>query len=172
MILLGKNFDLRIRTLIENCVVSKERSFFVIIGYNARDRVANLHHMLLKATIQTRTSVLWCYAKELYLSSNKKKRLKQIKKMTASDLLNPNQEDSFSSFIASTNIRYCYYSETHKILGNTFSMCVMQDFEYLTPGLLARSVETVIGGGIIVILSSKLDLFSNLLNICDGLKEK
>ena len=27
---------------------------------------------------------------------------------------------------ASTNIRYCYYSETHKILGSTYGMLVLQ----------------------------------------------
>ena len=36
------------------------------------------------------------------------------------------QEDPFELFISSTKIRYCYYSETHKILGNTFGMCVLQ----------------------------------------------
>lgn len=31
-------------------------------------------------------------------------------------------------------------------------MCVLQDFETLTPNLLARTVETVEGGGIVVLL--------------------
>lgn len=35
-------------------------------------------------------------------------------------LLDPEKEDPFSLFVASTNIRYCYYSETQNILGNTF----------------------------------------------------
>ena len=35
-------------------------------------------------------------------------------------------EDPFSVFVASTEIRYCYYAETEKILGNTFGMCVLQ----------------------------------------------
>lgn len=41
-------------------------------------------------------------------------------------LLDPEKEDPFSLFVASTNIRYCYYSETHKILGNTYGMLVLQ----------------------------------------------
>jgi N-acetyltransferase 10 len=28
-----------------------------------------------------------------------------------------NDDDPFELFVASTNIRYCYYNETHKILG-------------------------------------------------------
>lgn len=31
-------------------------------------------------------------------------------------------------------------------------MCVLQDFEALTPNLLARTVETVEGGGLVVLL--------------------
>lgn len=36
------------------------------------------------------------------------------------------EDDPFDLFIAATEIRYCYYSETYKILGNTFGMCVLQ----------------------------------------------
>jgi N-acetyltransferase 10 len=32
------------------------------------------------------------------------------------------------------------------VLGRTFGMCVLQDFEALTPNVLARAVETVAGG--------------------------
>ena len=35
-------------------------------------------------------------------------------------------DDPFELFIAATTIRYCYYSETHKILGSTYGMCVLQ----------------------------------------------
>ncbi len=46
--------------------------------------------------------------------------------MMVRGLLDPEKEDPFSLFVASTNIRYCYYHDTHKILGNTFGMCVLQ----------------------------------------------
>jgi N-acetyltransferase 10 len=45
-----------------------------------------------------------------------------------------------------------YYKESHKILGNTYGMCVLQDFEAITPNLLARTIETVEGGGLVVLL--------------------
>ena len=45
-----------------------------------------------------------------------------------------------------------YYKDTHKILGQTFNMLVLQDFEAITPNLLARTIETVEGGGIVVCL--------------------
>ncbi|KRT79975.1 hypothetical protein AMK59_8141, partial [Oryctes borbonicus] len=46
--------------------------------------------------------------------------------------------------------------ETHRILGNTYGMCVLQDFEAMTPNLLARTIETVEGGGLVVILLKTL----------------
>lgn len=72
------------------------------------------------------------------------------------------KEDPFSVFVASTEIRYCYYSETEKILGNTFGMCVLQDFEALTPNILARTIETVEGGGLILLPLSSLSSLSSL----------
>ena len=72
------------------------------------------------------------------------------------------QEDPFELFISATNIRYCYYSESHKVLGNTFGMCVLQDFEALTPNLLARTIETVEGGGVVVVLLKTMSSLKQL----------
>ena len=89
-------------------------------------KVVNLHYMQSKATVKARPSVLWCYKKDLYLSSHRRKRAKQVKKMVQRGLLDAEKEDPFSLFVASTNIRYCYYAETHTVLGQTFGMCVLQ----------------------------------------------
>uniref|UniRef100_A0A8C2ZC91 RNA cytidine acetyltransferase n=1 Tax=Cyclopterus lumpus TaxID=8103 RepID=A0A8C2ZC91_CYCLU len=118
--------------------------------------------MLSKATVRARPSVLWCYKKELGFSSNRKKRMKHLQKKIKTGTLNLNKDDPFELFIAATNIRYCYYNETHKILGNTYGMCVLQDFEALTPNLLARTVETVEGGGIVVILLRTMNSLKQL----------
>uniref|UniRef100_A0A8C5AJ70 RNA cytidine acetyltransferase n=1 Tax=Gadus morhua TaxID=8049 RepID=A0A8C5AJ70_GADMO len=118
--------------------------------------------MLSKAAVKARPSVLWCYKKELGFSSNRKKRMRQLQKKIKSGTLNLKQDDPFELFVAATNIRYCYYKETHKILGNTFGMCVLQDFEALTPNLLARTVETVEGGGIVVILLRSMNSLKQL----------
>ena len=111
-------------------------------------------------------------SRDLPACSHRKKRMKQLQKRLKSGAVDVvGEEDPFQLFIASTNIRYCYYSETFKILGSTYGMCVLQvaattlhdlycvyvcmcvqDFEALTPNLLARTVETVEGGGVVVIL--------------------
>lgn len=59
-------------------------------------------------------------------SSHRKKRMKQLQKKLKSGSLEVKDDDPFELFIAATDIRYCYYSETHKILGNTYGMCVLQ----------------------------------------------
>lgn len=73
-----------------------------------------------------------------------------------------NLEDMFETFVAQTNIRYTYYSETQKILGNTYGMLVLQDFEAITPNILARTIETVEGGGIICILLNTISSLKQL----------
>ena len=44
--------------------------------------------------------------------------MKQLQKKIKSGKLDVNEDDPFELFIASTNIRYAYYHETHKILGS------------------------------------------------------
>jgi len=44
-------------------------------------------------------------------------------------------------------------------------MLVLQDFEALTPNLLARTVETVEGGGLVVLLLSQLDSLTRLYEL-------
>ena len=121
--------------------------------------------MLSKATVKARPSVLWCYKKELGFSSHRKKKMKQLNKKIKAGKMEIDEENPFEMFIASTNIRYSYYHETHKILGNTYGMCVLQDFEALTPNLLARTVETVEGGGAIILLINSVSSLKQLYTI-------
>ncbi|KAM9753160.1 RNA cytidine acetyltransferase [Menidia menidia] len=162
MATIRKKVDNRIRVQIENGVATQNRSMFVVVGDRGRDQVVILHHMLSKAAVRARPSVLWCYKKDLGFSSNRKKRMRQLQKKIKTGTLNLNQDDPFELFVAATNIRYCYYNETHKILGNTYGMCVLQDFEALTPNLLARTIETVEGGGIVVILLRTMNSLKQL----------
>jgi hypothetical protein len=84
--------------------------------------------------------------------------MKQIKKMAQRGLLHPETEDPFALFVASTNIRYCYYSETQKILGNTFGMCVLQ----VCP---RKAIKSFITQHFASPLSSKYILFRRTLRV-------
>ncbi|KAK9371014.1 GNAT acetyltransferase 2-domain-containing protein [Lipomyces kononenkoae] len=148
-----KAIDARIPTLIRNGIQERKRSFFVIIGDHARDQLPNLHYLLTVVDIKMNKSVLWAYKNKLLgFTSHRKKRENKIKKEVKRGVREANSEDPFELFVSLQNIRYVYYKETEKILGNTFGMCILQDFEALTPNLLARTIETVEGGGIVVIL--------------------
>ncbi|GAB2282952.1 hypothetical protein Dimus_017486 [Dionaea muscipula] len=167
-----KKVDERIRTLIENGLKTRHRSMFVIIGDKSRDQIVNLHYMLTKAVVKARPTVLWCYRDKLELSSHKKKRAKQVKKLMQRGLLDPEKVDPFSLFVESGAITYCLYKDSERILGNTFGMCILQDFEALTPNLLARTIETVEGGGLIVLLLRSLSSLTSLYTMVMDVHER
>ncbi|KDD71299.1 DUF1726 hypothetical protein, partial [Helicosporidium sp. ATCC 50920] len=121
--------------------------------------------MLTKLAVRAAPSVLWCYKKDLYLSSHRKKRIRQTQKLAERGLLEETSKDPFALFVSSANIRYCYYSETHRVLGNTYGMLVLQDFEALTPNILARTIETVEGGGLVVLLLSSMASLTQLYGL-------
>ena len=76
--MMKKKIDNRIRTLLENGVTLNQRTLFFVIGNEGRNQVVILHHMLSKAVVKARPSVLWCYKKELGFSSHRRKRMKKI----------------------------------------------------------------------------------------------
>ncbi|KAI0493619.1 hypothetical protein KFK09_023740 [Dendrobium nobile] len=167
-----KIVDSRIRTLIENGVKLRHRSMFVIIGDKYRNQIVNLHYMMSKAVVKSRPTVLWCYKQKLELSSHKKKRSKQVKKYMQRGLLDPEKVDAFSLFIESTNITYCLYKDSERVLGNTFGMCILQDFEALTPNILARTIETVEGGGLVILLLHSLPSLTSLYTMVMDVHER
>ncbi|XP_071931337.1 RNA cytidine acetyltransferase 1-like isoform X3 [Coffea arabica] len=167
-----KKVDERIRSLIENGVRMRHRSMFVIIGDKSRDQIVNLHYLLSKAVIKSRPTVLWCYKDKLELSSHKKKRAKQVKKLMQRGLLDPEKVDPFSLFIESGGVSFCLYRDSDRILGNTYGMCILQDFEALTPNILARSIETVEGGGLVILLLRSLSSLSSLYTMVMDVHER
>ncbi|KAL9256438.1 RNA cytidine acetyltransferase 1-like protein [Drosera capensis] len=148
--------DERIRTLINNGAKTRHRSMFVIIGDKSVGQIMNLHRVLSDAKLKARPTILWCYKDKLDLSSNKRRRTKQVKKLLREGSLDPQRADAFSLFLETTGITYCMYKDSERILGNTFDMCILQDFGAMTPNLLARTIETVEGGGLIVLLLRSL----------------
>jgi N-acetyltransferase 10 len=158
-----KAIDSRIPALIRNGVQEKQRSFFVIVGDKARNQLPNLHYLMMSADLKMNKSVLWAYKNKLLgFTSHRKKREAKIKKEIKRGIREANEQDPFESFISNQQIRYVYYKETDKILGNTYGMCILQDFEALTPNLLARTIETVEGGGIVVLLLKSMSSLKQL----------
>eukprot|EP00979_Chaetoceros_neogracilis_P006040 scaffold1196_cov225-Chaetoceros_neogracile.AAC.2 len=153
-----KKLDERVRTLIERGVVKNERSILVLVGDHGKDQVPNIHQLLTKTSVRARPKVLWCYKKELGFSTHRMKRMKKIKRDKARGLDKGTSSetdpsvDNFELFLGSTDINWCYYKDSHRVLGSTVGMLVLQDFEALTPNLMARTIETVEGGGLVIFL--------------------
>lgn len=125
-----------------------------------------------------------------FVCSHNKKRAKQLKKMKERGQLDPEKLDAFSLFLDVVDVTHCLYKDSERILGNTFGICILQvllingwrniyfccsllifasysyyvqDFEALTPNLLARTIETVEGGGLVVLLLQSL---ASLTSLC------
>jgi len=152
--------------------VQNQRSMLVLVGDYGKDQVPNLHQILAQVLPPhvKRPSVLWCYKKELGFSSHKKKRMKKLKRDKQRGLNNlgggaannASSADNFELFVGQTDITWCYYKDTHRVLGTTHGLLVLQDFEALTPNLLARTIETVQGGGLVVVLMRTVNSLKQL----------
>eukprot|EP00826_Nyctotherus_ovalis_P064141 TRINITY_DN9403_c0_g4_i3.p1 TRINITY_DN9403_c0_g4~~TRINITY_DN9403_c0_g4_i3.p1 ORF type:complete len:953 (-),score=281.49 TRINITY_DN9403_c0_g4_i3:149-3007(-) len=161
-----KKIDKRILAFLTRGLQARHRTMFIIVGDRGRDQVVNIHYMLSKCGgVRHLPTVLWCYKKELNFSSHKKKRMKQIKAMKSKGMYDEKVDSPFEQFVASTEIRYCYYKDSHTILGNTYEMLVLQDFESITPNVLCRTIETVEGGGVIVVLLNTMTSLRQLYTI-------
>lgn len=160
-----KKVDSRIRTLIENGVRTRHRSMFVLVGDRGREQLPTLYYMLKKASSSRPRPVLWSYQKELGFTTHRGKRMRQLKKMHKLGVREEGDETPFELFVASTPISYVYHRESHRALGRTFGMCVLQDFESVTPNLLARTVETVEGGGVVVLLLKTMRSLKQLYSL-------
>ncbi|KAK1444783.1 N-acetyltransferase 10 [Babesia gibsoni] len=160
-----------IRSLVEHAVSTGERCLFVIVGDKARLQVANLHYLHQRVSGK-KANVLWCYKKNLEMSSHQRKRHKAQKKLAYRGMYDEATEDPYEVFLRTTEIRYCYYKESQKVLGQTFGLLVLQDFEALTPNVLCRTVETVQGGGLVILLLNTMSSLNNLYEISMDIHSK
>ncbi|CAG8974324.1 hypothetical protein HYALB_00006172 [Hymenoscyphus albidus] len=149
-----KAVDSRIPSLIRNGVQEKKRSFIVVVGDRSKDVIVHLHYIMSSMDMKQNKSVF-----------HRKKRENKIKKEIKRGVREANTEDPFELFVSLHDIRYVYYKETEKILGNTYGMCILQDFEAITPNLLARTIETVEGGGLVVLLLKGMNSLKQLYTL-------
>ncbi|XP_045597663.1 RNA cytidine acetyltransferase [Procambarus clarkii] len=165
--------DGRVKTLIDNNSRLGHRALLVTLGNDSREQVMIIHHLISKSSGE-RPSILWCHKKDSDVPRQSRKHLKKLEKSLKSGKSDISKENAFDLFLLSTCVRYCSLSDTQKLLGSTFGMCVIQDFEAVSPNILCRIVETVAGGGVIVVampaLQSLRDLFSLSMDVHSKLK--
>lgn len=163
-----KKIDDRITHLIQHCSNTNERSLFVIVGDRAREQIPNLHFLYSQANSLEKVKkleILWCYKKELNLSQHQQKELNKSLKNQSKGDYNSTKENAFSQFLTSTSIQRIKYDESQKVLGKTYGMVILQDFEAITPNLLCRTIETVQGGGLVIFLFNTMKSLRQLHSI-------
>ena len=163
--MIRKKIDDKIQILFKNSISRNERSMFLIIGDKGRDQISNLHNFYSQLNPGKKLSILWCYKNELGFSNHARKKMKKIKKQMNKGVFELNDENAFDLFISTADIKFCYYHETQRILGTTFGMLILQDFEAITPNLLCRTIETVQGGGVIIFLLSNMTSLKQLYTL-------
>lgn len=161
-----KKVDDRLKTLINDVAQSKHRGLVLLVGDRGKDQIVNLHQMISRANHSAKVNVLWCMREDPdFGSTGKKQQERRARLEVKGGLATEATKEAFQLFLAQTNIRFCKYKETHKILGQTFGMAVLQDFEAMSPNTLARTMETVKGGGLIVIMFRAMRSLKQLYTI-------
>lgn len=94
-----------------------------MVGDRSKDAIVHLYYIMSSMDVRQNKSVLWAYKNKLLgFTSHRKKRENKIKKEIKRGIREANSEDPFELFISLHDIRYVYYKETDKILGNTYGM--------------------------------------------------
>lgn len=134
------------------------RSLIIINGKEIKDFIQNIHYLWIKSSSQKRSPILWCY--------KSRKNHKKKSKILVNDEIKSYKKENFFKNI---DINYCYYDETRRILGNTYGMCIFEDLEYISPNILARIIETIEGGGIVIFIVEGLNSTKKLTDLSLGL---
>lgn len=159
-----------IRAILENSLAQYTRSFFILLGDRSRDQVINLYNLWLAVNKEKNPNfnssaspkILWSYKTDLGFSSHQTKRKKEISKLMKQGLYERTTDHPFEKFLTKSDIRFCYYRDTHKILGSNYDVLILQDFESLTPNILCRTIETVKGNGLVFMLLKKMSSLRQL----------
>mmetsp|Transcript_10053 Transcript_10053/g.23518 ORF Transcript_10053/g.23518 Transcript_10053/m.23518 type:complete len:328 (-) Transcript_10053:3498-4481(-) len=143
-----------ISKLFSQSSVNNHRSILLLKGPASSEKIPFIHYLWKKNSPQSNRTILWCF---------KDQKLRKAYEIKGKKFSQKNEKFNIQkNFFSSSPIRYCYYKETRKILGNTFGMCILQDFESITPNSLARIIETIEGGGVVIFLLETINSLKNL----------
>jgi N-acetyltransferase 10 len=162
---IGTTVPEELGVVLENGVRNHHRSLIVMVGPNGHYQVPAIHEALCGRRSSTPPSLLWCYRHELQFSSRQEKRTRESQRPQTKVALDQDTADPFQLFMNSNTIRSSKYRDTSSILGQTFGMLVLQDFHDITPNALARTIETISGGGTVLLLLDTLKDIEDLHTI-------
>lgn len=140
--------DKRIISLIKYSKHRNHRCCICLMGEESSKQIPVLYNVLAANSLTACNSIIWCHKKEKNIDKNLSI-----------------QNENLTEFIKTKDIQFISYNESEKILGQTIDLLVLQDFESLTPNLIALSIETVRGGGLIVLLLDNVESIESMTKI-------
>ncbi|KNH07750.1 hypothetical protein XU18_1641 [Perkinsela sp. CCAP 1560/4] len=143
---------------IEASIARKHRCLFALPGDDCESTVTILQQVLQEALAGARPSIdiLWCTKNEQ--TARRRAQAQKLKNV-----------DKRKSPSPDIRIRYCQYRDTVHILGNTYDMVILDDFEAISPNFMARVVETANGGGVVAIMLPMFSSFACVENCINGM---
>lgn len=128
----------------------RHRTVIVLIGPETKQYIPLLHERLTK--ISQLNDIIWCYKNsETAVDSISKKQ-------------KPNDaDDAVQKWLKIHTPDHILYKESHRILGRTCDMLVLQDFEMLMPNTLVTAMESVRGGGLILFLLDQAKTLAQII---------
>ena len=153
--------------VLQNGIDNNYRSLFVITGSKALESIPII---LQDFPSSDPLSILWCSKKgqkdkNSSKDHSKKDKSKKETDTSANNNNNNNNNNHFSDFIPNSKIKFCSYRDSSKVLGQTYQILILQDFSEITPNILARTVETISGGGIIFLVLPQINDIKDLSTI-------
>lgn len=140
--------------IVSNPGKRNHRGFFVVLGEQPRQALPTLFDLMVQAGAVNK-SVLWTSGKKITAPPKPSKRKLEE---GAGEIMDQDPVDRFMG----RQINYVVYKDSEKVLGTTYGMLVMEDYEATTPNALARCIETVQGGGLLVLLLPKIKSLEEL----------
>lgn len=139
--------DRRIQSFFEMNAGRNHRSFVALLGEHAKTQIPTIHRALKGHSHGAVETVVWCHRNDATRRAGREVSAKKQKSGAKEG-----SEDAVAMFIKANDIEFIEYRESERMLGRTVDMLILQDFEALSPNLIATSMETVRGGGAVVLL--------------------
>lgn len=129
----------------------RHRTIVALVGLGAKQCIPPLHARLHRCS--SLQSIIWCYK-----NCDTAVDVLAKKQKVAED------DEPMLKWIKVHDPEYIPYREGGRILGRTCDMLILQDFEALTPNMAVTCMETVRGGGLIVLLLDREKSLSQLIS--------
>ena len=151
-----KVVDRKIVELIQRCADNRERALFVITGKLSVERIADIYSLWVNKTMLPKASILWCYEENIALSGYRQKQLTKLKHNRKIGIQKEitDEDTPQNLMLRHATIKFMYYKDTARALGQTYDILVLQEAAKVTPNILCHTIETVQGGGFIILVDS------------------